>query len=193
MFRSLNPLAYLPQRRGEDTQSEKLYGAIVARARLPVFYQEFSIPDTLMGRFAILALHLFAVLHCLKGEGVRAVSLAQNLIDRFSEDMETVLREVGVGDLSIPKKVRKLAASSAALLQDYETAFVQGDDAIVRAIERSLPVEGGAAEAVSRRLAAYLTDLVRDLEGQSFAALNDGQPVFREAPRPLGAAGAKSK
>jgi cytochrome b pre-mRNA-processing protein 3 len=55
---------------------------------------------------------LFAVLHRLKQEGPAGLGLAQELSDRFSEDMETVLREIGVGDITIPKKMRKLAASS---------------------------------------------------------------------------------
>jgi cytochrome b pre-mRNA-processing protein 3 len=75
----------------------------------------------------MLSLHLFAVLHRLKGEGGAALGLAQELTDRFSVDMETVLRETGVGDLSIPKKMRGLAASSAALLQAYEEALAVGD------------------------------------------------------------------
>jgi len=111
----LNPLHPLTPWRRNDTNAAKLYGAIVAQARLPVFYQDLGVPDTLEGRFLMLSLHLFAVLHRLKGEGPAAVGLAQELSDRFSADMETVLREIGVGDLSIPKKVRGLAASCAAL------------------------------------------------------------------------------
>ena len=121
MGRPLNPLNPLSHWRRKDTSAAKLYGAIVAQARLPVFYQEFGVPDTLEGRFLVLSLHLFAVLHRLKAEGTvahdwGAGNLAQELIDRFSEDMETVLRELGVSDLSIPKKVRGLAASSARLV-----------------------------------------------------------------------------
>jgi hypothetical protein len=110
-----------------DTNAAKLYGAIMAQARLPVFYQGFGVPDTLEVRFLMLSLHLFAVLHRLKEEVPAAVGLAQELSDRFSADMDTVLREIGIGDLSIPKKVRGLAASSAALLQAFEEALAAGD------------------------------------------------------------------
>ena len=115
--RPLNPFHLLSPWRRDDTDAAKLYGAIVAQARLPVFYQELGMPDTLEGRFVVLSLHLFAVLHRLKPRGHAASSLAQDLIDRFSDDMETVLREIGVGDLAIPKRMRGLAASSAGLLQ----------------------------------------------------------------------------
>ena len=119
---SLNPLTPLKSWRRDGTSAAKLYGAIVAQARLPAFYQGFGVPDTLQGRFLVLSLHLFAVLYRLKAEGPPARNLAQDLTDRFSADMETVLREIGVGDLSIPKKVRGLWASSAGLLQAPRTS-----------------------------------------------------------------------
>jgi len=152
----------------------------VAQARLPVFYQEFGVPDTLEGRFVVLSLHLFAVLHRLKAEGALAFDLAQELIDRFSEDMETVLRELGVSDLKIPKKVRELAASSAALLEGYEEAFAEGDDAIAAAIANALPLDDGAEKAVSGRLAHYLRGIVRQLQTEPLAAVRAGELSFPE-------------
>ena len=174
----MNPLYPLTRWRRNDTNAAKLYGAIVAQARLPVFYQGLGVPDTLEGRFLMLLLHLFAVLHRLKEEGPAAVGLAQELSDRFSADMETVLREIGVGDLSIPKKVRGLAASSAALLQAYEEALVAGDEAIAAAIANVLPPEHGPSETTSGRLAHYLRGVVRQVEAQSFAALRAGDVRF---------------
>ena len=152
----------------------------MAQARLPVPYQEFGVPDTLAGRFVVLSLHLFAVLHRLKAEGAVALDLAQELIDRFSEDMETVLRELGVSDLKIPKKVRGLAASSASLLQGYEEAFASGDDAVAAAISEALPIEHGAEKAVSRRLAHYLRGIVQHLQTMPLAALRAGDLRFPE-------------
>ena len=94
-----------PERwRSGASNSEKLYGAIVAQARLPVFYRSLGVPDTLEGRFALLSLHLFAVLHRLKAEGAEGARLAQELVDRFSQDMETVLRELGVERSPHPKE-----------------------------------------------------------------------------------------
>jgi len=119
----LTPLDRLMRWRSEASTTEKLYGAIVAQARLAVFYRSFGVPDTLQGRFTLLALHLFAVLHRLKGEGREGRALAQKLVDGFSQDMETVLRELGVSDLRVPKSMRRLAAASKGLFQDYETAL----------------------------------------------------------------------
>ena len=176
------PRVALPWRRKEKNP-EKLYGAIVAQARLPIFYQEFGVPDTLEGRFVLLSLHLFAVLHRLKTEGtvahdLGAGNLAQELVDRFSEDMETVLRELGVSDLRIPKKVRGLARSSTALLHAYEEAFGGSEQQLIEAVGKALPLEGERAEAVAAPLAHYLSDCVRVLEQEPYAALDAGTLRF---------------
>jgi cytochrome b pre-mRNA-processing protein 3 len=176
----LNPLTPLFSWRGKDTGAKKLYGAIVAQARLPVFYQAFGVPDTLEGRFIVLSLNLFAVLHRLKTYGAEARSLSQALMDEFSADMETVLRELGVDDLSIPKKVRKLASSSAALLQDYEEAFAGGEEALASRIAAALPLDGSCAEAAGERLAHYVTGVIRQLGNQSLSAIRDGKVEFPE-------------
>ncbi len=145
--------------RSKEKNAEKLYGAIVAQARLPVFYQEFGVPDTLEGRFVALSLHLFAVLHRLKGEGAAGKALSQDLADRFKDDMETVLRELGVSDLRIPKKMRGLARSSAALLRAYEEAFGGSDRALIEAVAKALPLDGeqgGGCSSASRALSKGL-------------------------------------
>jgi cytochrome b pre-mRNA-processing protein 3 len=174
----LNPLDPLAPWRRRDPDAAKLYGAIVAQARLPLFYQSLEIPDTLEGRFVMLSVHLFAVLHRLKREGPEARALAQDLTDRFAADLETVLREIGVGDLSIPKKMRGLAASSAALLQAYEEALTAGEDAVAATLSEALPQHQRPSEAASRRLAHYLIDLVRHLDAQSVAVLGAGDVRF---------------
>jgi len=171
------PRVAMPWRRKEKN-AEKLYGAIVAQARLPVFYQEFGVPDTLEGRFVVLSLNLFAVLHRLKGEGAPRKALSQELADRFKDDMETVLRELGVSDLRIPKKMRGLARSSAALLRAYEEAFGGSDRALIEAVAKALPLEGDRAEAVAAPLAYYLRDCVLVLEQEPYAALDAGTLRF---------------
>jgi cytochrome b pre-mRNA-processing protein 3 len=178
----LNPLDPLAPWRRHDPEAAKLYGAIVAQARLPVFYQSLEVPDTLEGRFLMLSVHLFAVLHRLKREGQGARALAQELTDRFTADMETVLREIGIGDLSIPKKMRGLAASSAALLQAYEDALPAGAAAVAAALAEALPQDQRPSEARSLQLAHYLIELVRHLDAQSVAALGVGDVRF---PRPI--------
>lgn len=175
----LNPLDRLTRWRSAASNSEKLYGAIVARARLPIFYRSLGVPDTLEGRYMLLSLHLFALLHRLKAEGAEGAALVQGLIYRFSEDMETVLRELGVSDMPIPKKMRGLAASSLSLFQAYES-FPKGQCSLAEAIEAALPDGTANAELSSRALASYLTGCVTALEQQTYASLLAGAIEFPE-------------
>ena len=166
--------------KASNPDAAKLYGAIVAQARLPVFYQALEVPDTLEGRFLVLSLHLFAVHRRLKAEGAPGRGIAQELADRFTADMETVLREIGVGDLSVPRKVRKVAAAHAALLEGLERAFASGDAAIAGSLESALPPDQRQSGASSLRLAHYVRDCVSALAAQSVPALAGGKVKFPE-------------
>jgi len=178
---SLKRIAVLLPWRRKPSHADELYGAIVARARLPVFYQGFGVPDTLEGRFVVLSFHLFAVLHRLKEGGASAAPMAQELADHFTADMETVLRELGVGDLAIPKKVRGLAASGAALLQDYEEALTKGEGALATSIACALPLDETSAKLASPRLTSYLMKVIRHLDAQPAVDLCAGR---LELPEP---------
>ncbi|MCC0058111.1 MAG: ubiquinol-cytochrome C chaperone [Hyphomicrobiaceae bacterium] len=177
---SLKPLAALLPWRRSAPHADDLYDAIMAQTRLPIYYQRFGVPDTLEGRFTVLSLHLFAVLHRLKREGAAGAATAQALSDRFAADMETVLREVGVGDLSVPKKVRKLVAEGAGLLEGYERAVARGGEALQNAIADALPLDSEAARAVSAELTPYLNKTLQDLDSQPLEAIREGKVRFPE-------------
>ncbi len=112
-----------------------LYDAIVAAARQPRFFAEWGVPDTVDGRFDVIVLHLFLVLDRLKGE---PAEIRQKLIDYFFSDMDNSLREMGVGDVSVGKKVRKMAEAFYGRLTAYSTALREGEVALVASIERNV-------------------------------------------------------
>ncbi|ODR99050.1 hypothetical protein AUC68_07880 [Methyloceanibacter methanicus] len=193
---SLKPLADLlpwggPWGSGAP-QADDLYDAIMAQARLPIYYQRLGVPDTLNGRFVMLSLHLFAVLHRLKEAGgqdaaktrtapqTMARATAQALSDRFAADMETVLREIGTGDLAVPKKVRKLVAQGASLLEGYERAVAAGGDALEVAIADALPLDASPARAASAQLTPYMSQVLQDLSAQPLEAICKGRIRFPE-------------
>src|SRR3954452_11112994 len=80
-----------------------LYGAIVAQARAPVFYQIYGVPDTVNGRFEMIVLHAVLLLRRLGNEPEPTRELGQAIFDRFCQDMDANLREMGVGDLAVPR------------------------------------------------------------------------------------------
>ena len=91
--------------RGERRTIEAIYGMIVTQARRPEFYAELGVPDTVSGRFDMVVLHLWIVLHRLR-RVASAGHLAQGLFDHFCNDMDANLREMGVGDLTVPKRMQ---------------------------------------------------------------------------------------
>ena len=153
--------------RKNDTARD-LYEAIVAAARRVVFYERLGVPDTVDGRFDMISLHLFLVLDRLKGQGPEVEDLRQRLTDGFFLDMDRSLREMGVGDLSVGKKVRKMAEAFYGRVKAYDAALARGqglDDALRRNIFPDCPrqdVEALASWTVEAR-ASLLDQRLEDL------------------------------
>jgi cytochrome b pre-mRNA-processing protein 3 len=112
-----------------------LYDAIVAAARQPHFYENGGVPDTLDGRFDLIVLHLFLVLERMEGE---TAGSRQKLIDYFFLDMDRSLREIGVGDLSVGKKVRKMAEAFYGRITTYTRAMERDEAALIEALQRNV-------------------------------------------------------
>ena len=147
------------QRRENRKAVSKAYVRIVEQARRPEFFEDLGVPDTVMGRFDVIALHAFLLLHRLKGEGGEADLFAQMLFDHMFADMDRNLRELGVGDLSVGKKVKSLAKSFYGRTVAYEQGLQADDDEGLEAsLVRNLY---GGAHADARQvkaMTAYLRD-----------------------------------
>lgn len=128
----------------------------------------------------MLSLHLFAVLHRLKQDAGVSEALAQHLVDCFGADMDTVMRELGVSDLKVPRKMRRLAAANHALLARYEAALAEGETAFAAVIAVAVPLDPDVAGAASGRLASYLLELVHSLAGAPPSRLAAGELDFPE-------------
>jgi cytochrome b pre-mRNA-processing protein 3 len=104
-------LQWLRQRTLTSRKAGEIYGGVVAAARQPAFYRDFSVPDTPEGRFELIALHLFLALENRKDQGPAGLDLTRRTIEAFVTDMDDCMREMGVGDLTVPKKVKRAAAA----------------------------------------------------------------------------------
>ena len=133
--------------------TDALYEQIVAAARQPVFYADWNVPDTPLGRFEMLSLHMFLVLHRLRGEAGVAREVAQDLTDAFFADVEHSIRELGIGDLGVPKRMKKLARmfyGRAACLWRGARAR-RPRDALAAALPRNVRPRRGAWPQALRR------------------------------------------
>jgi cytochrome b pre-mRNA-processing protein 3 len=152
---------------------ERLYGEIVAAARRPKFYADWAVPDTVDGRFDMIVLHLFLVLERLKGQGEE--DLRQRLIDTFFKDMDRSLREMGVGDLSVAKKVRKMAEAFYGRVTAYAAAL-QAPATLPEVLRRNIFPE--TPEQDVTELANWLQQAAKALAQQPAAAVAKGDVEF---------------
>lgn len=157
--------------------ADGLYAALVEQARCPEFYVALGVPDTVDGRFEMIALHAFLVLNRLKGEPGQA-AFAQALFDTMFADMDRSLREMGVSDLSVGRHVKNMAKGFYGRVAAYESGLADAGPAkLDDALRRN--VYGTLAEAPDPGpLARYLRASVAALAAQSVAEVAAGRPRF---------------
>lgn len=151
----------------------RLYAAIVAAARQTKFYTEMAAPDTFDGRFDVLVLHMYLVLDRLKAE---RENFSQKLTDVFFSDLDRTLREMGVGDLSVSKKIRPMAEAFAGRMKAYAMAMEQGDEALLQALQRN--VYAGGASPKAKQLASWVKDTKANLAAIPASKLLEGELDF---------------
>ncbi len=157
-----------------------LYGAIVAQARRPAFYLAYGVPDTAEGRFEMIVLHL-ALLCRRLGRAEPAArsaahSLSQGVFDMFCRDMDHNLREMGVTDLGVPKKMRRLGEAFYGRLGAYDRALAaDGEQALAAALARNA-VPGPAASALAR----YVRATAKQLDALPIEDFRAGRLSFSE-------------
>jgi cytochrome b pre-mRNA-processing protein 3 len=154
---------------------EAIYGMIVTQAREPLFYRDLGVPDTVNGRFDMLVLHLWMVLRRLKPiEG--GSGLSQTLFDRFCDDMDANLREMGVGDLTVPKRMQAFGEAFYGRITAYDLALTEGEEPLAQAVCKNILNGEGIEKA--RRLAAYAEAVIAALAGLDEAMLRTGSWKF---------------
>jgi cytochrome b pre-mRNA-processing protein 3 len=165
------------RRRARPDTISALYGTIVAQARMQCFYRDYAVADTVNGRFELIVLHLALVLERLAAEPALK-GLAQALFDRFWQDMDDNLRQMGVGDLSVPRRMRDLGEAYYGRLRAYRAALTGAacDAALAEALARN--VYSGRRTDAARRLAAYVRAAVGELAAQAAEALARGAVRF---------------
>jgi cytochrome b pre-mRNA-processing protein 3 len=169
--------------------ANKLYLALVAQSRQPGFYLSCEVPDTVDGRFDMIAIHCFLLMNRLKDQGEDASKLSQVLFDEMFADMDRGLRELGVGDMGVGKRVRAMAKAYLGRVRAYDHAMEQVSDvtdgtsatleeALVRNLYRGEDVSGGAVKA----MASYVLSQHNCLLEQPVETLLAGEVHFGPSP-----------
>jgi len=133
-----------------------LYGRVVEVSRSPALYLELGAPDTVEGRFEVYSLHVVLLLDRMRGHGEAAAEVSQGLFDTYVKGLDHALREMGVGDLAVGRKMRKLGEAFYGRGKSYETAFASLPDTTELRALLTRTVYADAEAPPAERLAAYV-------------------------------------
>jgi cytochrome b pre-mRNA-processing protein 3 len=163
------------------------YDALTRAARNPAFFESMNVPDTVMGRFEMLSITLILYFRRTATAGDQVKAIAQEVVEAFFEDLDHSMRELGIGDNGVPKRMKKLAGMFYGRLDSYARALEANDmDALEAALRRNIHPEN-ADEALSMRmLADYMMKTENELKIVPESVLANGEaslyaPVKEEA------------
>lgn len=173
-------LSALFRRKPHERAGFELYGAAVAAARMPWFFAALEAPDSLDGRFDLVGLHVALLIRRLRHDpDPRGAALAQAVFDAMFADMDINLREMGVSDLTVGKRVRAMWEALHGRAQAYEAALDAGDAAaLAAALQRNVWRMEGEAGPAAHRLAAHALHAAAALQAQDMESLGRGQARF---------------
>lgn len=169
-----------------QAEGRALYRRIADQARLPVFFTEYGVPDTIDGRFEMLCLHAYALFHALKGKGADSDILAQAIYDAMFADLDGSLRELGVADLGVGKRIKVMTEALNGRIQAYDRGFEIGDSGLEQAVRRNVYGTVTASDAQVRAMAGYLRGIRVVFVHASFQEMCDGR-TMKLLPEPLAA------
>ena len=158
--------------------ADRAYGAIVGQARLPEFFSALGVPDTLDGRFELICLHGFLFLRRMKGESPPASAFGQQIVDTMFADFDRSLREIGTGDLSVGRQVKRMAEAFYGRIRAYEDGLAGDDQALGAALQRNDYGTASASLEQLARMAAYLRREADGLAAQPMSSLLAGEIGF---------------
>lgn len=144
-------------RRSIERAASKLYIRVVEQARRPYHYLDLGVPDTPDGRFDMIALHAALLLRRLRQAHDRTEELAQAVFDLMFADMDQNLREMGVGDLAVGKRIKRMAQGFYGRLAAYDAGLADPSDRLLKdSLQRNVYRHGAADEVALTKLAAYV-------------------------------------
>ena len=173
------PFSRLFKRRRDDTAANALYLALVEQSRQPVFYRDLGVADTLEGRYDMIILHaymLFRRMGATKTEAMRALS--QQTFDFMFTDLDQNLREMGVTDMAIGKRVTRMAEAFYGRAAAYDKALELGGRALQEALGRNLYQGVAVSPETEDRMAVHVHAQMAHLDGQADQELLAGKVVF---------------
>jgi len=158
--------------------ADALYFTAVEQARQSDFFTDMGVPDTVDGRFDMIALHVFLILRRLKQGDEISQTMAQALFDTMFTDMDRGLRELGAGDLGVGRRVKAMAKAFYGRVAAYDQGLMSTDTDLQEAILRNIFRGEEKERSNALSLASYMRDQAEKLDHQSMDALLQGEVMF---------------
>lgn len=173
----LDMLRLFSKNRHRPDHAASVYVAIIEAARNPALYVRFGVPDTLDGRFEMLCIMLHAVVRRLVHGNDPDTAFSMRITEHFVVDMDSNLRDLGVSDVRVAKKMKTLYGAYGGRIAAYDIALAAGGDALEKAVGRNVFPDGAPKEAVAA-LARYMQAASAMLERMSSAEISAGHVAF---------------
>jgi cytochrome b pre-mRNA-processing protein 3 len=143
-----------PDRR--EIVAQRLYATLAAQARRPEFFQQCGVPDTVDGRFEMIALHAFLLFNRLKGHGEKAAAVAQSVYDVMFADFDASVRELGAQDLGVGRRIKFMTEAMNGRFIAYKEALSGTSNELELALKRNLFGTTEPLDESLKRMAEYL-------------------------------------
>jgi cytochrome b pre-mRNA-processing protein 3 len=158
----------------------ELYSDVVAAARAPVFYADLAVPDTIEGRYEMIVLHIVLLLRRLRQPGTGQNRLAQALVDFMAADLDRSIRELGVGDMSVGKFMKRLGEGLYGRAAAYDKALDERDaQALEAAVLRNIFDGDDPGERILATIACYMQAQHDHLTGLAVEPIAAGHVAFK--------------
>jgi cytochrome b pre-mRNA-processing protein 3 len=163
----------------EKKVAHKLYKTIVRQARQPVFYESCGVADTFDGRFDMISLHMILIIRRMKGDINQSRKLSQALFDFMFDDIDLNLRELGIGDMGVLHRVKKMTKAFFGRLESYDRGLKQtNDDLLLAALERNLYRENNVTDTDLKTITNYTRRQSLYLDKVNISVLMTGKLEF---------------
>lgn len=175
---------FFRQKRHNRIIVDRQYAALTSAAREPVFYLDFDVPDTVMGRFELLSIVMVLFFRRTRTADTSGQELAQEIVDAFFQDIDHSIRELGIGDQGVPKRMKKLAGMFYGRLESYALALDERNvEQLAIALRRNIYPEAVQAAPDMVALARWMMQADEELAALPEEVLTTGS---LELPRPGG-------
>lgn len=165
--------ALLKPHHSPESPAKQVYGKILAYARNPFFFAACGVPDDFEGRFDLLTLCIFLV---MRSAGDKAFS--QSLFDVMFADMDQTLREMGIGDMGVPKHMRRMMKAFNGRVHAYEAAIKA--DHLKEAVKKNIYGKKGAGDEELQNMMTRLMKTMENLDGQDRQEIIKGNLMLKE-------------